>query len=64
MLKSREEGFEGRLGLHTLPQSQAFYAEVCGMEPLGVDADYQGLVYLEFAPETAAAFVDVEEKQR
>src|ERR1700722_19902792 len=47
VLRSREEGFEGRLGLHTLPQSQGFYVEVCGMQALGLDDDYQGLAYLE-----------------
>ncbi len=64
VLRSREEGFEGRLGLHTLPQSQTFYVEVCGMQALGLDADYQGLAYLEFAPDNTSAFVDSEGERR
>ncbi len=53
---SRDEGFKGRLGLHSLPQSNDWYAKVCGMTDLGSDAGYQNLHYFEMTPEQAEAF--------
>lgn len=53
---SREEGFSGRIGLHSLPQSEKFYEEACGMTNLGVDLSKQGLPYFEMTPEQSAAF--------
>jgi hypothetical protein len=52
--QSQSEGFLGRLGLHALPQSEAFYRERWGMTSLGRDADKQGLPYFELAPERAS----------
>jgi hypothetical protein len=54
---SREEEFKGRIGLHSLPQSNGFYANVCGMTDLGPDQDYQGLRYFEMTPEQAKTFM-------
>lgn len=56
--KSMDEGFKGRLGLHSLPQSQGFYTGICGMENLGGDAAYQGLSYFEMTEEKAKQFYD------
>jgi hypothetical protein len=58
---SREEGFKGRIGLHSLPQSEAFYRDRCGMTDLGPDAAYQGLRYFEMTTEQADAFLSEEQ---
>jgi hypothetical protein len=52
---SREEGFQGRIGLHSLPRSEPFYAR-CGMSDLGIDGNYENLKYFEMTPEQATAF--------
>ena len=52
---SEDEGFKGRIGLHSLPQSEPWYIN-CGMTDLGIDADYQKLRYFEMTPEQATAF--------
>jgi GNAT superfamily N-acetyltransferase len=55
---SKQEGFKGRLGLHSLPQANGFYANVCGMTDFGIDADNkEGLRYFEMSPEQAEAFI-------
>lgn len=54
---SLQEGFKGRVGLHSLPQSNDWYANKCGMADLGADAGYQNLRYFEMTPEMAAAFI-------
>lgn len=54
---SKEHEFKGRLGLHSLPQANSFYANTCGMTDLGPDLAYQGLRYFEMTPEQAEAFV-------
>ena len=54
--QSHEEGFHGRVGLHTLPQSQQFYLR-CGMTPLGRDAAKQSLLYLELSRESAQSYL-------
>ena len=54
---SKQEGFKGRVGLHSLPQSNSWYANTCGMADLGTDPDYQNLRYFEITPETAEAFI-------
>lgn len=55
---SLAEGFKGRLGLHSLPQSDAFYAKI-GMTDMGVDTNYQSgrMRYFEMTTEQAAAFI-------
>jgi len=54
---SRLEGFKGRIGLHSLPQSESFYGNKCGMTDLGKDSNYQDLRYFEMTPEQALSFV-------
>ena len=50
--------FHGRIGLHSLPQANDFYANTCGMTDLGADRDYNGgLRYFEMTPEQAQAFI-------
>lgn len=55
---SKEEGFKGRIGLHSLPQSNDFYANKVGMTDHGQDAAYQNLRYYEMTPEQAEAFIE------
>jgi hypothetical protein len=45
---SHEEGFEGRVGLHSLPQAETFY-EKCKMTRVGIDPRYYDLIYFEYA---------------
>ena len=54
---SEELEFHGKIGLHSLPQANDFYANTCGMTDLGTDPDYEGLRYFEMTPEQARAFV-------
>jgi hypothetical protein len=44
---SVEEGFDGRVGLHSLPQAEAF-CDKCGLTRFGEDPIYFDLVYYEF----------------
>ena len=55
---SEEFGFHGRIGLHSLPQANDFYANTCGMTDLGADPGYEGLRYFEMTPEQAEAFIE------
>jgi GNAT superfamily N-acetyltransferase len=57
---SGEEGFKGRLGLHSLPQADAFYRKI-GMTDLGQDPAYHGLRYFEMTVEQARAFLGGEQ---
>ena len=54
---SKQEEFKGRIGLHSLPQSNAFYSNTCGMTDLGPDQNNQGLRYFEMTPEQAEVFI-------
>lgn len=54
---SEELEFHGRIGLHSLPQANGFYANTCGMTDLGADPDHEGLRYFEMSPENAQAFI-------
>ncbi len=56
---SEDEGFKGRIGLHSLPQADAFYSKI-GMTDLGQDAAYQNLRYFEMTAERARAFLEEE----
>jgi GNAT superfamily N-acetyltransferase len=58
---SVEEGFHGRIGLHSLPQADEFYRNKCKMDDLGEDAKYQNLRYFEMTSERAGAFLAKEE---
>jgi hypothetical protein len=56
---SLDEGFKGRIGLHSLPQSEEFYRNVMKMNDLGPDMSYPGPVplrYFEFTAAEAQAF--------
>jgi hypothetical protein len=53
---SYDEGFHGRIGLHTLDQSEVFYRNKCGMQGCGPDPSYHGLPYYEMTREIAARF--------
>ncbi|MCK1541822.1 GNAT family N-acetyltransferase [Bradyrhizobium sp. 179] len=57
---SEDEGFKGRLGLHSLPQADNFYRKI-GMTDLGQDTAYQNLRYFEMTSEQARAFFEKEE---
>ena len=56
--QSIEEGFAGRLGLHSLPQTEKYYEEQCGMTLFGPDPTKQNLTYFEFTEEEAQQFID------
>lgn len=58
---SVDEGFHGRIGLHSLPQADDFYRDKCKMDDLGPDAKYQNLRYFEMTAERAGAFLAKEE---
>lgn len=51
--QSLDEGFSGRVGLHSLPQSEGFYKEVLKMTPIGRDSNKQNLLYFELSRERA-----------
>ena len=59
---SEDEGFKGRLGLHSLPQADAFYRKI-GMTDLGLDAACQNLRYFEMTSSRARAFLEEEEER-
>ncbi len=54
---SLDKGFDGRIGLHSLPQADSFYGHQ-GMTNLGPDADYQNLCYFEISADEAHARKD------
>jgi hypothetical protein len=56
---SEEEGFKGRIGLHSLPQADEFY-RLRGMTDLGTDQTNQNLRYFEMTAEQARAFLEEE----
>ncbi len=49
-------GFKGRMGLHSLPQSETWYDRI-GMICLGADSSKQNLKYYEMTAAQAAVFV-------
>lgn len=52
---SIDEEFSGRIGLHSLPQSNDYYAQTCGMTDMGLDAEAR-MRYYEMTPEQAERF--------
>ena len=54
---SIEEEFQGRIGLHSLPQADEWYRNSCGMTDLGRDHAVQDLRYFEMTPEQASEFL-------
>ena len=53
---SLENEFKGRIGLHSLPQSEEFY-ERQGFQCLGVDRSAEHLKYYELGPQAASEFI-------
>ena len=51
---SQEDGFGGRVGLHSLVDAVAWYRDICLMTPLGADTSYYDLEYFEYAESVAA----------
>ena len=56
ILQSLDEGFKGRVGLHSLPKAEDFYRK-CGMVEVGYDAAKQDLMYFELTQEGAEKFL-------
>ena len=54
---SNDEGFKGRVGLHSLPQADEFYRRTCKMSELGADPNCQGLCYFEMTSERATKYL-------
>jgi hypothetical protein len=54
---SIEEEFQGRIGLHSLPQADEWYRASCGMTDLGPDPAAKGLRYFEMTPGQASEFL-------
>ena len=52
---SIDEGYKGRVGLHSLPKAETFYEKKCGFTRLGPDSSHQNLTYYEMT-ETQAEF--------
>jgi hypothetical protein len=46
-------GFGGRIGLHSLPQAEEFYASRCKMTRVGTDPTYHDLTYFEYTSKQA-----------
>lgn len=55
---SENQGFHGRIGLHSLPQSVGFYGGACRMTPLGPDPAKHDLIYFELSREDAKEFLN------
>lgn len=54
---SIESGFHGRLGLHSLPQSESWYRDEAGFTDLGLDAPKR-MHYFEVTVDQAKAFLE------
>ena len=55
---SVSEGCKGRIGLHSLPQSETWYRDICGMTDLGIDQAYPlGLHYFEMTATQVVTFL-------
>jgi len=53
---SRELGYGGRVGLHSLPQAERFYENKCGFKRLGPESTHQNLCYFEMTSSQADLF--------
>lgn len=56
VIRSLDEGFDGRIGLHSLPGAESLYQKL-KMDCLGPDPAYDGLLYFEMTPQQAAALL-------
>lgn len=54
---SNEEGYNGRIGLHSLNSATGFYKR-CGMVTIGPDSNYGNLPYYEMTVESAQKFLE------
>jgi hypothetical protein len=54
---SIDEGFNGRVGLHSLPSSEQYYEVACGMTAVSRDLRKQNLLLFEHTPDQAQAFL-------
>jgi len=54
--QSLEEGFGGRVGLHSLLQAESFYSKH-GMTRLGIEEGGEQLSYFEFSRDAAEKFL-------
>ncbi|MCK4705190.1 MAG: hypothetical protein KAT90_06915 [Gammaproteobacteria bacterium] len=54
---SIDEGLDGRIGLHSLPQSKEFYEIKCGMTDFGPDVSKDNMHYFEMSNEQAKVFL-------
>lgn len=57
--QSVEEGFRGRVGLHSLPQAEEFY-EKFGLTPVQRDGAKQNLLYMELSAGQAMKLLETE----
>ena len=55
---SIKQGFNGRVGLHSLPEAEGFYSNFCAMSSLGADKNYDNLPYFEFTAKQAKSFLE------
>ena len=53
---SFDEGYKGRVGLHSLPKAEGFYRDKCGFTILGPDSSHQNLTYYEMTETQADNF--------
>lgn len=56
---SIEEEFDGRIGLHSLPQADGFYTS-CGMTDFGPDGKKQNMRYFEMTTKQANEFLNTD----
>ena len=54
---SMREGYEGRIGLHSLPVAENFYLRACKMTSVERDPGKQNMLWCEFTPEQAQKFL-------
>jgi len=50
-------GYDGRVGLHSLKQSERYYTSRCHMSYVGIDPEYQNLSYFELTEAAAEDFL-------
>lgn len=55
---SREEGLQGRVGLHSLPGAASWYRDKLGLVSFGPDSSYSGLEYFELKAEDAIKMLE------
>jgi len=53
---SLDSGYQGRIGLHSLPKAEDFYREKCGMSAFRIDLAHDALMYFEMTAKQAETF--------